>query len=354
MSIYHGFAAGLDELNNSTSTNESVTTPIGRAYLIDGKPYYGNIHFTPSSEDRFAHESISQALQSNPQYQGGNYMGTAGVNNLHHIACSRSSFALLFDINPLQKLFWDDFLSVIAETPDRIDFANKMRNYGQHLYKKISENFNIAALHENNRQLQISPPGEYDYNTIFGDEGSSPIRHMKYGDFFVKFGTPLDLKTNYTFGGNKNTHWLANPANYEHIHQMAKHNAIGALTLDVCDTAGCEELSTWLTDKRIKIDFMYLSNIGHYLDWSDDLIRECAEDPEKHARDFCDRTISANQWPLAAANLKTLTHAATKIIRFDNHSGKGRFSQFQPSFNIPENQNNLRFPTPDMESGLTP
>jgi len=134
---------------------------------------------------------------------------------------------------------------------------------------------------------------------------------------------------------------------------MALQNAIGAITLDICDTTGCEELSEWFKAKNKKVDLMYLSNIGHYLDWSDEKLQKANLEEGAVARDFCGRIILSDQWELAASNLRMLTYDKTGIIRFDNVSGGRRWNQFRPSFDIPDDLSELKLPTPKMQNGLT-
>jgi len=375
--IYKDFAKELDELNYQTDGDNCVSTPMGRAYQVDGKTYYDNVYFKPVSESWMSHEWIRKGITAIGDYQGGVYMGAAGENNLHYIVASRAPAAILFDINPWQQIFWTDFLNLVAVCPNREDLAMQIEDFAKGFYFKLSRVFDIAAIKSEHPYIDMSSPDPKDdlgrtYSSL-SRERSSPVLNMRYKDFFEHFGTALGMDTGFIFCGDQETHWLANEDNYRHLHLMAKNKAIGALTLDVCDETGCQQLRDWLDDVSYTpvnaekpsgekgaivqtgadIGMLYLSNIAHYLDWSEEEIDDQLK-AGKAAKDFTQRTVETNKWKKAAENLRPLMAENARIIRFDKGGGGGPWSQFGPSFEIADKPENIRLPNPRMEAGLTP
>lgn len=263
--IYTGFGQGLDELNKVAVSDQHVLLPkhAGRAYKFDtdGSHYGDNVHFRSIAEE---HYGRVQSISMSEHWKGGIYAGAAGLVNLSYMGALKSSAGILYDINPYQKIFWDEMLYVMAETPNVENFKERLPSIIKATYMKVAsvdlcarqtQHYTSARRSENDGhpQLRCSGSLEHVLTTLFKDE---------------------------EVGNKGDVLWLDS---YDHLHQMAKNNAIGAITFDVCDMEAGEQLKTFLGEVKTPsydgdVNCLYISNIFNFLkgdyDWSERVLQK--------------------------------------------------------------------------------
>lgn len=368
VNVYRDFAVGFEELDHTPVGENCIQIPTGRAFLANGKPYYDEVHFRQHNEFWGTHENICSALRKTPSLHGGVYAGAAGEFNLGLIANGKASAALLFDINPFQKLFWRDFFNLVAKCPDAHSFGTRIEDFLPNFYTSLSEKFNLEAIKQLWHLDIGSPDGEYSYYY----DPYSPVRSMKYSEFVKHVQTPHpEFDTGYIFCGDAEASWIANEENYRHLHHLARENAIGFLTLDVCDEDAGAQLKAHLDKKSYrpvtlastgqclklhdvqegtKIDLLYLSNICYYLQYSAAELKEYKEAGQQ-PKDYTRRDLRLDQYAATMRNLRGITAQDASILRFDDVSGSGVMTNFFPCFKVDPNVT-IVFPSPDEPGGL--
>lgn len=411
--IYKDFASSFRNLNSRPADACAVAVPGGRAYLREGKPYFDKIHLRPESEPWTAHKPIQRQLKKARHLHGRVYAGAAGEVNLNYIACSRAAGAVLTDINPLQTLFWQDLFDLIAACPERKDLARGLRGFAQGMYQKINLMHDVHSLKNKPRPLSIESPlpgeqhefalgqlqaaqnaaaqmtGEMPDTLSYSDvpvsmlfqaagEAMSPIRNMRYCDFAQWWQTRLGLDPEMTDFRDTKPDWLADKANYRHIHRLCKHGAISALTFDITDPASCKQLREALdrahyTPVKISpggseipdnartgadIGLFYLSNVMFYIDRPEHAKARTGQSPDQSQedeepalyRDFTGGDVAPDAAGNVYAHLRFLCSRSARIIRFDHY--RDADLRFHPAFDISDKT--PRIPRVNDPGGLSP
>jgi len=347
--IYQNFAENFKELSQTTVGDRTTLVEGQRAYIINGQPYFCNVHFERVSESWMTHEVLQRHFKSNTALQKRIWAGTAGEVNLAYITATKAPAAILFDINPFQTLFWNKFFTFVSETPDHQEFAQKSQQFIKEFYYDLSNQFNLASIQKDHPGLHMKAPVTQQYN----QEGfiSSPIRNMTYRDFYQQIRGYLGWKEiGFTSCADKDLQWIANKENYTHLHLMAKNNAVAAVTLDISDTPSCEQLRYALEHATYKpahiikgdikacsptrqgalIENMYLSNILYYFDYSVEEIEKCQKEGAK-PQDFTGNEVSPKSLTTTLDNLRSLVCEDAAVLRFDAlHNPKAHFTNFSP------------------------
>lgn len=405
--IYKDFAAQIEALNSLPVGDKATSIGTRRAYMSQGKPYLDNVHFQRVSESWMTHERLQRHVLNSPELHGRIWAGTAGEVNLSYITASQAPAAILYDINPLQTFFWQRFFNLIAEIPDPQVFAGAAKPFIKDFYFDLTHSFNLAGARESYPYLHMSSPDPRDHmlsveeqierrreaHAIFSDgdheeeidisdikgpqclknveELSSPVLNMTYKQFYNHIRTAMGWEgTGWRSCGDKSVCWVSNPAHYEHLHNMAKHGAVAALTLDVSDTPSCTQLRTCLDDitydalditdgaitartpqKGARIGNLYTSNVLYYLDYSDEEIEACRQKGEV-PRDFSGQEITRETLATTLQNLRGLTHEDSAILRFERiRNGLFGRPDFEPLFDMSD-EDAICPPRPHEAGGL--
>jgi len=289
--IFKDFAKAFAPLNFETTGEDCVSVPGGRAYLREQfdqiKPYIDQIHWKPCTEDFYVQQSIRDDLAKKRSFHGRVYAGCAGVVNLDFMAATKAPAAILFDINPLQKIMWDSTLDLLAALPDRDDFLAHFPNSIKSLYYMIETMYGEDAI-----QMYMSSP-EPEPNLHYRRSRSSPLRGMDY-EWVERWNR------NFT---RDDKSWIATPENYRHLHLMAKHRAIATLTLDVRDTEACARVGETLASQNISVGLLYRSNVGHYLRCTTQEIKKLKANGEQ-SQDYSGRPTTTHTYREANDNLR--------------------------------------------------
>ena len=245
MTIYKGFADGLEELDSEIVSDLQIKTPVGRAYKKGTRVYadYRGIHFCSVGERMQTHLDLQVEFKKEAEGDGSKplvYAGAAGLLNFSYMAAAKPAAALLYDINFMQKVFWDEALKGLAECGTVEEYkeflADKTR---KSIRERIKGNFNERAGFLNLFNL-FSEPSE---GIPYLDGRVNDVASFRHVEGSVK---------RWLSPGERPEHadrtWLEE--GYDHLHNMAKNNAIGAVTIDVNDVPACEQLKAYLDQVR--------------------------------------------------------------------------------------------------------
>jgi len=246
----HNFARTIDTLDKIVEHDGQVLLPqaagSGRAYLHGDNQYYGGpVFFGNRAED---HYGRIKGFEGSPNYKGGTYMGAAGVVNLSYIAAMRSDSAILFDINPHQKIFWDRFLKLLGEHGDKAEFLEAFEADQSALEEAIYSAIKGDTLRQRFSDSVLWKPSQRGQGALYN--GWMPIV------------TPFNRKPLGELA------WFDDDNHYVHVHEMAKAGQIGALTLDVCDEISVLRLVESLEGRTVSA--LYISNIMRFFDKNSD------------------------------------------------------------------------------------
>lgn len=216
---------------------------LGRAYL-EGQgvlkkalPYGTEVHFQPIGESYHEHLGNAHCLEKSRSKMNPVYMGTAGAVNLEYMGAIRASAAILYDINPIQTLFWQEVIKHLAAHDNAQDFAQALRHTGENFETSLTEMFNVKS-------------GNFNKILVNGDRLNYSISSWK-GFREVAPKSSINFLTSLS-EVHQHRSWAHNPARYRHLHDMAKNNAIAALTIDLTDEIAGKKLREALCDAQYR------------------------------------------------------------------------------------------------------
>ncbi len=255
--IYEGFGAEIRRLNREIVSPFQKRFPGGRGYAKPGglharpfdapKVYAGPVHaMSVGGGDA---TDLLQQLRGKTELHGEIYMGTAGFMNLSYIGATRPGAAIFYDINPIQTLFWNHALPLIARADSGAAFLDALVESSQNLQHKVSRLFR----HGGQRGMMgtdMKPGLEPDRYILFTYIGS-PLTQWRYHKDAPFFS------------------WVNRPDEFAHIRAMARSDAIGAITLDALDPAGWKQIADYLATRPDgapdKVKTLFVSNIIEFL-----------------------------------------------------------------------------------------
>lgn len=295
----------------------------GRAYLRTAfgraaAPYFDAVHFDIHDESWYTQYALRDRMAADARFHGRVYAGCAGAMNLDYIAATRAPAAVLFDINPAQRVFWGEFTKRLARQKDRAAFAAALPRFAGDLFYKLRDVFGPAGLCRDAR-APVPEAGEDSYRLrIPPEERYSPFRGMRY-ERVARWAQSR---------AEDPQHWLGSDEKYAHLHALARARAIAAVTLDIRDREACDAVAATLARADVAVGLLYRSNVGHYLKWS---AAEIAEHKEKGeiASDFSRLPVTARTYRQAHDNLRRWMAADAHMIAADRHTG-GTWGQFVP------------------------
>lgn len=252
--IIKDFASYIEPLNATATPFKNVETVAGYCYRrVDGTPSIKPAHGLPVGEGQEHHRRgvdfvIRHAPYDKRDKSGLVYMGAAGFINLGYIAKSRSSAAILFDINPTQRLLWAAVLDALRNSDTREEFLTAFRRLPFTLEENI-KGLNAQA------GLSVHPILD-DVNAV------NVIRNCYKELTFFPDGRP-----GYRPDFDLDDFGLENESDFLHLKALAEQNAIGVLTMDIKDPFARIYLQRALVRATGKghVDVLYLSNILPYI-----------------------------------------------------------------------------------------
>lgn len=250
--VFRDFARGIDILNNTISSDMQTMTPAGRAYKTDsGAAYVDHIHIATVAEDHDDHLSLqAQFRRRSHDYEGTVYAGAAGFMNLGYMAAIKPGAAFLFDVNSFQPVFWKTVIECLASSPQCEEFIEALGSNIKDYSSRLRRVFGTAALGTDGIRtvdnLLNQPFRKPDLSGLTGWLDNARGLRVKFAD----------------------RSWMQE--GYDHLHRMAKENAIGVITLDVCDHQASEALGGHLEQAGHLSGVLYLSNILSFLNGKSD------------------------------------------------------------------------------------
>ena len=253
----------IDTINHSICSPEMRAIPTGRGYLVRRNlnnffgVHAGQIH-GPTVREYHHGTRLDHIIKTQNYLKDRLYLGFGGFINLSYIAASKSRAAILADINPLQTISWQHIIGVLAAEPTSKGFMNEFEGMPAALTQKFNKIFGPC-------EVSLRSVCTSDRRMNIGLRTRNPFREMPPGSYWIKDTIKPDRL------------WLRH--GYEHLHDMAKNGAIGALTIDISDIPAWQELKTYLDTKNLKAGIVYTSNIFDYMmartmDWPHRMARE--------------------------------------------------------------------------------
>ena len=202
------------------------------------EPILGPMHVYPMGENfrwlDFEQDHIRE--QCRGKTGQGIYMGTAGLMSLNHLAASESQAAVLFDINPLQTVFWRHVLKALRSEATPAGFFDRLKD----------------------------PDFE---NNLLQDLGSL-TKTLKYG-IYRNYGRTLKENIERLLSKEiDGTDWREEDSiyqenNYNHVRALAMRNAIAPVTMDLSDPAALFSVDAAVrkAGPHAYLACQYLSNI---------------------------------------------------------------------------------------------
>ena len=249
------FRGAVDHLNRQVTSDSHILLPDNncRAYRMtqtEGDLTFfgdGAVHVANIGEEHYGR--IVSINESKTVHKGGLYAGVGGFVNLSYIGALQASSAILFDLNAYQKFLWDEVIDAIARNPTAEGFKAQLPTLKNMIH------FNVSSIFADPRGYRDTE----GRNTL-------PCGHVK-GDDPVSY-RGIDAPEEFQ-------QWIDDMLRgdrlweeyYDHLHQLAKDDKLGAITLDVCDSSAAEQLSEFLTSIGSSgVDYLYTSNVFNYLE----------------------------------------------------------------------------------------
>lgn len=233
------FYLRLRDLDHRLAGDSQCAIPTGRAYVGANGPYADKIHVIPFAEK----------LQNLPSAEPRLYMGTAGLMNFGHLRDIKPDYAILFDVNPFQIVFWNVVLSALRHN-DTMEGFRQVLNYAEVISRRI--------ISRKLGHIEFSSAGSWT-EVLNQDDGVS-LSRKAFTSSAASFSSYLD---SISFSQE----------DYAFIKSMAEQGRIGTLTLDVFDPKAWEQLSAHLKELHaedasvpLKADSLYLSSVLRFAD----------------------------------------------------------------------------------------
>jgi hypothetical protein len=204
--------------DSSYSSNKFETGSHGLVYLT-------------TNEERV--DSVRGAIEQIPTVPQSCHIGFSGWHNLDIASLRKSTYVIICDVNPFNKLLIEKTVEIVKKTLNRSSFVQEMCKY---IKSKQAED--QALQRPNNERLSFS----LNFKTDIMDE----------------FET---IEKELTRPGS----WLSSDAHFNHIRSLSLQDRIVGLMINLLDTERFQKISTLCQNNNIVIDSLYLSNISHYI-----------------------------------------------------------------------------------------
>ncbi|PZQ46628.1 MAG: hypothetical protein DI551_04785 [Micavibrio aeruginosavorus] len=183
------------------------------------------------------------------------YMGTAGLINFGHIRNIRPSYAVLFDVNPHQIIYWNVVLSGVRQNQTYEGFRSFL-NYSEVISK------NMIAQKLGGQEFSA----RHSMTNVFHDGDPQSLSRQTFFYSARSFSSYMD-EINF------------DEKDYALLRGMVMEDRIGALTLDVFDVEGWQQFSGFLKEMRADysdfpkaVDTIYVSSVFRFVkadtDWT--------------------------------------------------------------------------------------
>lgn len=176
--------------------------------------------------------SPGERLKLNLSRNGGCHIGCAAWENLDIMCIRRSTYALIVDFNPDNKRFMDATVAIIWYAPTRAKFMEMMTEYLEYAAEPV--------------HFSLKTPEILHRLGFASNETLTPVDEMMWS------ATLPDS-------------WLLTDDRYEFIRSRVLDFRIYAITQDILNTHVFSAISTFLSDRGIPVDTVYLSNIPVFM-----------------------------------------------------------------------------------------
>ena len=174
-------------------------------------------------------KEIREILKQTPPVPKSCHIGFSGWYNFDIMAVRRSTYGLICDCNPNNKVFIEKTLEILRNTPSRRSFVNQMARF-------------------------------VSWQDLYGGRHFSPNPNR------TALNVEEEVKNELTREGS----WLESDETFHYIRGLAMEDRIAAITVDIRDTARFRTITQIYRDNFTAIDSLYLSNICGYMSKEED------------------------------------------------------------------------------------
>lgn len=244
----------IKAIASSPYSPRQIQTKIGPAYLTEmEEPYADVIHYERVAESANHINHTAEVFKKNTQWRSEQsvYMGVAGFVNLFYLANLNPDYAVLFDINCLQKLFWKNVLDALKNNDTHHDF----KRWFPTSETQLQEQFNALSF----ERPKLKKTGWRTDDIVTS--------------LYRTFCTDLE---DFISHSRIETSWLYSTDQYQTVKTMAEQERIGLATFDMRDPVACGTLSRHVQNfntqsgRSPEIDVVYASNAMLYPNWIGD------------------------------------------------------------------------------------
>ncbi len=168
------------------------------------------------------------------------HIGFSGLHNFDIANLRQSSRIIICDVNPENRLFLSNVISILCECSERTQFIDSMVRY-----------IEKHDLHNNPHDLSSSInfcPNASDEEIYDGvTQNTDQIR--------------IELK--------RPNSWLHTEESFHYIRNLALNGKIALITENITNTATFKRIASLLQNNAIMIDSLYVSNIANYMEAQD-------------------------------------------------------------------------------------
>ncbi|HNQ92291.1 MAG TPA: hypothetical protein PKI93_05095 [Alphaproteobacteria bacterium] len=246
-------APGLEELKYKPTEGLSIAIPGGVGYLKGEFIHADQIHLAPVAEGNHmkALDFLSGKTRKRPMV----YVGVGGMINFGYIARLKPDHVVLFDVNPLQTLFWEKCIERIP------------KNNLDQFIKFVSSSENLMADQLKNRFHDVSFSIEdcisYKYSIV--DMPTSP--HEWSRGFFRRMSPKL-----WAQGIDGIDHTWRTEDGYQTIKDLVATGNFETITLDIFDEERCHLVGEMVSRMGFETGVIYLNSLHRFLnretDWT--------------------------------------------------------------------------------------
>lgn len=178
---------------------------------------------------------IRQAINQIPTVPQSCHIGFSGWYNFDIMTMRKSTYGIICDFNPHNKIFIEKTLEILRRSLDRESFVEEMSCFVKEIIQDRIKKVNTPAYDD---CLQFS----LNVNTDCNDEME-------------------EIRNELTREGS----WLATNEGFQYIKNLAFKDQITAITINITDTDRFQSIAKILRDNSIEMDSLYLSNICNYM-----------------------------------------------------------------------------------------
>lgn len=247
------FQQAILPLKNAFSSGQSAPIPGGIGYIKGDSIHADQIHLGQIGEGN--HSIPLTYLTDRAKFDSPIYLGVGGILNLSYAAKLKPARVVLFDVNPLQTLFWDEAIKHL-KTDTLAEFLN---------FIEASQDVIKDRLHRDFQDVEFSTAGCLTNTFNVTPRPSSPLQWER------GFFRGLSPKSWLSHRDSVAHTWVT-PEHYATLQKIACDGEIEAITLDILDTERCRSVGNFLKRDKPQNGVIYINSLRQFMngrsDWT--------------------------------------------------------------------------------------